>query len=308
VKRARWVDLAEAAASVPDGAMIAPGGFMLGRAPMALIFELVRQQRRGLHVISLPNPLPAEILVAAGAAKRVEFLFNAITLDNRVRLLPVLKRRMEAGTLDWTEHDGYRVVQRFRAAAMGLPFLPVPDADASALSRLDPGGRRVTVGARMNGWKREKWRGGWCSSRCTDRAPFDLLVSRLQQETAVNAGSLPLAASGGPAGTIAGERAGAGRVTRPVTDDVAGPGGFSARRPRSHHGDAQRDREGEQSSFHCCLLSRRGGCPYQGRVPARKETRPSRAPYSASFTAIRRSCRTQRAGCLSSGATIASGP
>lgn len=138
MKRARWVDLAEAAAAVPDGATVAPGGFMLGRAPMALVFELVRQGRRGLHVVSLPNPLPAEILVAAGAASKVEFLFAAITLDNRVRPMPVLKRRMEAGTLDWTEHDGYRVVQRFRAAAMGLPFLPVPDADASALSRLDP--------------------------------------------------------------------------------------------------------------------------------------------------------------------------
>jgi len=138
VKRARWVDLAEAAAAVPDGATVAPGGFMLGRAPMALVFELVRQGRRGLHVVSLPNPLPAEILVAAGAASKVEFLFAAITLDNRVRPMPVLKRSMEAGTLDWTEHDGYRVVQRFRAAAMGLPFLPVPDADASALSRLDP--------------------------------------------------------------------------------------------------------------------------------------------------------------------------
>jgi glutaconate CoA-transferase subunit A len=111
---------------------------MLGRAPMALVFELVRQERRGLHVISLPNPLPAEILVAAGAASKVEFLFTAITLDNRVRPMPVLKRSMEAGTLDWTEHDGYRVVQRFRAAAMGLPFLPVPDAGASELSRRDP--------------------------------------------------------------------------------------------------------------------------------------------------------------------------
>src|SRR6202163_3621267 len=75
MSRARWVDLAEAVASVPDGASVAPGGFMLGRAPMALVFELVRQKRRGLHVISLPNPLPAEILVAAGAASKVEFLF-----------------------------------------------------------------------------------------------------------------------------------------------------------------------------------------------------------------------------------------
>ena len=138
MRRARWVDLAEAAASVPDGVSIAPGGFMLGRAPMALIFELVRQGRQGLHVISLPNPLPAEILVAAGAARKVEFLFAAITLDNRVRPMPALKRAIEKGTIDWAEHDGYRVVQRFRAASMGLPFLPVPDADASAVSRLDP--------------------------------------------------------------------------------------------------------------------------------------------------------------------------
>lgn len=37
MKRVRWVDLAAAVASVPDGAMVAPGGFMLGRAPMALV-------------------------------------------------------------------------------------------------------------------------------------------------------------------------------------------------------------------------------------------------------------------------------
>src|ERR1700730_9809758 len=85
MKRARWVDLAAAAASVPDGAMVAPGGFMLGRAPMALIFELVRQGRRGLRVISLPNPLTAQFLVAAGAAARVELVFAAITVGGRVR-------------------------------------------------------------------------------------------------------------------------------------------------------------------------------------------------------------------------------
>lgn len=138
MKRARWVDLATAAASVPDGASVAPGGFMLGRAPMALVFELVRQQKRGLRLVSLPNPLPAEILVAAGAAAKVEFLFAAITLGGRVRPMPALRRAIEHGTIDWAEHDGYRVVQRLRAAAMGLPFLPVPDADASAVGRLDP--------------------------------------------------------------------------------------------------------------------------------------------------------------------------
>lgn len=134
----RWVRLDEAARAVPDGAWLAPGGFMLGRAPMALIFAIIRAARRELRVISLPNPLPAELLVAAGAAARVELLFAALTLGNRVRPMPALKRAIESGELAWAEHDGYRVVQRLRAAAMGLPFLPAPDADVSELSSLEP--------------------------------------------------------------------------------------------------------------------------------------------------------------------------
>jgi glutaconate CoA-transferase, subunit A len=134
----RWVSLDEAAAAVPDGAWIAPGGFMLGRAPMALIFALIRARRRDLRIVSLPNPLPAELLVASGLAARVELLFLALTLGNRVRPMPALKSAIERGQLPWAEHDGYRIVQRLRAAAMGLPFLPAPDADVSELSTLEP--------------------------------------------------------------------------------------------------------------------------------------------------------------------------
>src|SRR5215475_8256798 len=133
-----WCSVDEAAQSVPDGAWIAPGGFMLGRAPMALVLALIRAQRRALQTLSLPNPLPAELLVAAGAAARVELLFGALTLANRVRPMPALKRAIEGGRLAWVEHDGYRVVQRLRAASMGLPFIPAPDADVSELSTLEP--------------------------------------------------------------------------------------------------------------------------------------------------------------------------
>ena len=134
----RWTTLAEAVATVPDGAVIAPGGFMIGRAPMALTFELVRQERRNLHVISLPNPLPAEILVAAGAASRVEFLYSGLSLEGRVWPMPCMKRAIENDTISWDEHDGYRIVQRLRAAAMGVPFLPVPGYGGNDLARRDP--------------------------------------------------------------------------------------------------------------------------------------------------------------------------
>lgn len=138
MRRPRWASLEEAAASVPDGACVAPGGFMLGRAPMALVFALVRQGRRDLRVVSLPNPLPAELLVAAGLVSRVDFLFAALHLDGRVRPMPCMKRAIESGRIEWAEHDGYRLVQALRAAAMGLPFLPVPDFAGSALAAHSP--------------------------------------------------------------------------------------------------------------------------------------------------------------------------
>lgn len=136
--RGRWCSLSELVAVIPDGAWVAPGGFMLGRAPMAAVLELVAQKRRGLKVLSLPNPLPAELLVAGGCVARVELAFGALSLKNRVRPMPCLKRAMEQGTVDWVEHDGYRIVQRLRAAGMGVPFLPAPDADVSELASADP--------------------------------------------------------------------------------------------------------------------------------------------------------------------------
>jgi glutaconate CoA-transferase subunit A len=111
---------------------------MLGRAPIAVVLELVRQGKRDLRVLSLPNPLPAELLVAGGSASRVELVFGALSLAGRVRSMPALKRAIEQGAVGWAEHDGYRVVQRLRAASMGLPFIPAPDIDASALSAMDP--------------------------------------------------------------------------------------------------------------------------------------------------------------------------
>lgn len=135
---ARWTTTEAIASSIPDGASVATGGFMLGRAPLAIVFELIRQERRGLRLISLPNPLPAELLVAAGAAARVDLAFGALSLAGRLRPLPCLKRAIERGQIEWAEHDGYRVVQRLRAASMGLPFIPAPDIDASELSAMDP--------------------------------------------------------------------------------------------------------------------------------------------------------------------------
>lgn len=135
---ARWSTLSELVASIPDGASLATGGFMLGRAPMALVLEIIAQEKKGLRLLSLPNPLPAEFLVAGGCLARVELPFGALNLQGRVRPMPCLRRAIEGRQLEWAEHDGYRIVQRLRAASMGLPFIPAPDIDGSELAEQEP--------------------------------------------------------------------------------------------------------------------------------------------------------------------------
>jgi glutaconate CoA-transferase subunit A len=135
---ARWSSLSDMVATIPDGAWVATGGFMLGRAPMAQVLELIAQGKRHLKLISLPNPLPAEFLIAGRCLARLDFAFGALTLENRVRPMPCIKRAIEERAIHWAEHDGYRIVQRLRAAAMGLPFIPAPDIDVSALAEAEP--------------------------------------------------------------------------------------------------------------------------------------------------------------------------
>lgn len=137
-QRCEWTSLSGLGALVFDGASLATGGFMLGRAPIAIMLELSRQKKRGLHLVSLPNPFPSELMVASGCAAKVEFAFGALNLNGRVRSMPSLKRAIEQGSIAWAEHDGYRIVQRLRAAGMGIPFIPAPDIEKSELAAMDP--------------------------------------------------------------------------------------------------------------------------------------------------------------------------
>jgi glutaconate CoA-transferase, subunit A len=123
--------LRQAVASIPDGAVVTFGGFQLNRSPMALVFELLRQGRRGLRVVTLPNPLPLDVLVAGGAVAEVEFGFIGFQFEDGFVTAPHVKGGIEAGTLPFKERDVYEIVQGLRAAALGLPYLQAPGVEAS---------------------------------------------------------------------------------------------------------------------------------------------------------------------------------
>src|SRR5258706_69390 len=81
MKVARWVELDEAALAVPDGAWVAPGGFMLSRAPIALDVALVHAHAAD-DAGNLFVEHPTTDLLVARAAR-----FVIATCETRVRRL-----------------------------------------------------------------------------------------------------------------------------------------------------------------------------------------------------------------------------
>lgn len=61
------VDLMTAAGHVHDGAVVALGGGLSARLPMALVREMIRQGRRDLHVVGSAHGIDVDMLIGAGA-------------------------------------------------------------------------------------------------------------------------------------------------------------------------------------------------------------------------------------------------
>jgi len=125
------VGLEEAISSVKDGSTIAFGGFQLNRAPIKIVEELIRQKKKNLNVISLPNPLPLDMLIREGLVKSAKFSFNGFNLPDQFVISPHWRKAIETGEIEWEEVDAYAIVQGLRAGAMGVPFMPAPQLEKS---------------------------------------------------------------------------------------------------------------------------------------------------------------------------------
>lgn len=134
--------LAEAVSLVSDGAMVALGGGLCARLPMAMVRELIRQDRRGLHLIGSAHSIDVDLLVATGAVRRCEESYVGFEQD--LGLAPGYRRAAEAGTIEVAESCCATILAQLRAAEMGLPFLPVRGVRGSDIRRLHPEYAEIT--------------------------------------------------------------------------------------------------------------------------------------------------------------------
>jgi len=106
-----------------DGDYIAFGGFGHIRIPMALIYEIIRQGKKDLVMACKTAVHDSDLLIASGCVKKVEV---AYAFGHELRgLSPASRRKAERGEVEVvSEWSNWAFQLRFKAAAMGLPWLP----------------------------------------------------------------------------------------------------------------------------------------------------------------------------------------
>src|SRR5215207_2916555 len=126
--------LAEAIATVPDGARIALGGNTLHRGPGAAVHEIVRQGKCGLEIVKTAGAYDVDLLCASGCVAAVSAGF--VGYETPFGMAPAYRRAVESGVVEAREHACYTVIAGLRAASQGVPFMPLNGLQGSDLVAL----------------------------------------------------------------------------------------------------------------------------------------------------------------------------
>jgi glutaconate CoA-transferase, subunit A len=135
---------------VRPGATLGMGGQNVGRCPMALAHEIIRQRIGDLTVVGCNLSISMDQLVGAGLVRRC--IGGSGNLE-RFGTTFCWRRGIEDGTLEVEDYSHLAMVTRFLAGEMGVPFMPTRSLLGSDL--LGPSGKNRSGAAVVidNPWK-----------------------------------------------------------------------------------------------------------------------------------------------------------
>ena len=136
------VSLDALVAHVNDGDWLAVGGGLSSREPMAALRALIRTGRTGLQVVGTAHGIDIDLLCGAGlVAKSAE---SYVGFEQDFGMAPNYRRACEAGAVEVADSCCYTVVQQLRAAATGVPFLPIRSMRGTSFEGMHPEYKRMT--------------------------------------------------------------------------------------------------------------------------------------------------------------------
>ncbi len=123
-------NLEAAAALVRDGDTLTISGTFFEQVPMALLRAIIRQGRKDLKVVVTAHGIAVDILVGGGCVSEV---MGAYVGFEGYGLAPNFRRAVQDGRLTLRESACYAIASALRAAALGLPFMPLKGLTGSDL-------------------------------------------------------------------------------------------------------------------------------------------------------------------------------
>ncbi len=126
-----------------DGVNIGIGGFVNTRVPVAIVHEIIRHGARNLTLSFQSNSICAELLAGAMlldpdriSIKRVELAWWGYEV---IGIAPLLRHLTSKGMIQLDDYTNYGMSARFKAAAMGIPFVPTRDHGGSDMEQVNRG-------------------------------------------------------------------------------------------------------------------------------------------------------------------------
>ncbi len=128
---------------VKDGMNIAIGGFVNTRPPVSIIHEIIRHGAKDLTLSFQSNSICPELLAGAMllypnqvSIKRVELAWWGYEV---IGIAPLLRHLNANGMIMMDDYTNYGMSARFKAAAMGIEFIPVRDHGGSSMELTNRG-------------------------------------------------------------------------------------------------------------------------------------------------------------------------
>ena len=121
--REKVMTLEEAAGLVRDGDHVALGGCTLSRTPMAMVWALIRAGRKDLTVSRSITSTEGDLFYGSGASRHI--LTSWFSQGIVWGVSKVMRRYVESDKARFEEWSHMAIGLRYRAGAMGAPFVPM---------------------------------------------------------------------------------------------------------------------------------------------------------------------------------------
>jgi glutaconate CoA-transferase subunit A len=130
------VSLEEAASCVHDGDSVGIGGSTMSRTPMGTIWSLIRAGRKGLTCSRSIVSSDGDLLFASGACNHI--VTSWFSQGILWGVSKVMRHHVETGKARYDEWSHMAMGMRFRAGAMGIPFMPIRSMLGSDVQKQRP--------------------------------------------------------------------------------------------------------------------------------------------------------------------------